>query len=132
MKRLVSIVLSIVVLVQSSAISMDDIAQIDEFIEHAKFHNQEYGDNLVVFISKHYGELMAEHEKDHQEEKERHEKLPFKQNSSAVSTYVFVLNTDSLELKEPLDFQSKKHTYFYEVSTSSCFLEGLLQPPRFS
>ena len=132
MKKLVSIVLSLVVLVQSSAISMEDIVQIDDFIEHAKFHSQEYGDNLIVFISKHYGDLMIEHEKDHQEEKEQHEELPFKQNSNVIASYAFLLQSENLDIKLPLAVQSKEHTYFYKVSLPSCYLEGLFQPPRLS
>ncbi len=64
-------------MIQSFGLCFDDMVQIDEFIEHAQFHSEAYGDNVIVFISKHYGELKADHEKDHQEEKEDHEKLPF-------------------------------------------------------
>ena len=78
---------------QCFGLSIKDIGQIDELIEHAQMHNQEYGDNIFVFISKHYGELKAAHEKEHQEEKEDHEKLPFKQQSSITAMNVFVLLT---------------------------------------
>ena len=93
MSKLFSISLSLVILIQSLGISIADIAQIDEFIEHAQFHSEQHGDNVLVFISKHYGELKASHEKEHQEEKEDHEQLPFQHQSHISLIPAFVLNT---------------------------------------
>ena len=60
---------------QSIGIHLSDLVQLDEFIEHAQFHSKEYGDNVFVFISKHYGELKAEHDAQHKEEQEEHQQL---------------------------------------------------------
>ena len=131
MVKLFSIALSFTILFQSIGITMNDLVQIDDFIEHAQFHNKEYGDNLLAFISKHYGELKASHQKHHQEEKEEHQKLPFQSCSHVISTSVLDLITNDTELKS-LDFYDvKKHHFFYKSSSSSPHLQGLLQPPRF-
>lgn len=106
--------------------------QIDEFIEHAQFHSEQYGDNVFVFISKHYGELKANHDKEHQEEKEDHEQLPFQKHSQISSMNAFVLNT-SKEVYHIPDFSEfKTNNFHYQAPSSSLHLEGLLQPPRHS
>lgn len=130
MSRLFSISLSFVILIQSFGFSFGDIAQIDEFIEHAKFHNEQYGDNVLVFISKHYGDLKAEHNKEHQEEKEDHEQLPFQHQTHTSSITAFVLNStrDEFKLQEFSEFRT--HNFFYQEPSSSLHLEGLFQPPR--
>lgn len=115
---------------QSFGMSFSDLSQIDEFVEHAQFHNEQYGDNTIVFIAKHYGELKAAHEKEHQEEKEDHEQLPFQQYSNMYSISVFVLNTSKNELKI-LEFpEFRTHNFFYQAPSSSLHSEGLFQPPR--
>nr|WP_238566877.1 hypothetical protein [Nonlabens ulvanivorans] len=122
MSKLISISISIIILMQSFGIQINDISQIDEFIEHAQFHNEEYGDNIIVFIAKHYGELKAEHAQDHQEEKEEHEELPFQQQSQLTSITAIVFNTQRSELKllEPLEY--KKHNFFYQHHLHHCIV----------
>ena len=121
--------MSFVLLFQTFGISASDIAQLDEFIEHAKFHSEQYGDNVFVFISKHYGELKADHDKEHQEEKEEHEQLPFQQHSQVSSAMVFVLNTNQ-EFRTSEVSDLKVHTFIYKEPSSSLHSEGLFQPPR--
>lgn len=129
--KLFSIALSFTILFQSLGITLNDIVQIDDFIEHAKFHSKEYGDNVFVFISKHYGDLKTSHQKQHQEEQEDHKKLPFQNCSHLVSIIVLHLGTGLTELKSTIFSEVKKHHFFYRSPSSSPHLEGLLQPPRF-
>ena len=120
------------ILLQSFGIHLDDIVQMDELIEHAKFHSEQYGDNVIVFLSKHYGELKADHQEQHQEEKEDHEKLPFNHHCHITSVTAFVATSfnSGLEQLEILDFKSA--TFFYQAPSSSLHAEGILQPPRIS
>ena len=130
MFKLTSIAISLLILIQSFNIHFDDIVEMDELIEHAQFHAQEYGDNFFVFISKHYGELKADHSQKHQEEKEDHEQLPFQHQCNSVSFSAFVLNQVAeypLEIDLVYDFDSN---FFYQDSYHSLAQEGLLQPPR--
>lgn len=130
MSKLFSITLSLIIFTQSLGMTINDVVQIDEFIEHAKFHSQQYGDNVLVFISKHYGDLKADHEKEHQEEKEDHEQLPFKHHSISTSQLVFIFHTDKEEFGKTL-FQKNSKTYFHYLSLfSSLHKRGLFQPPK--
>ncbi|MFD1063128.1 hypothetical protein ACFQ1Q_07705 [Winogradskyella litorisediminis] len=130
MSRLFSISLSFVILIQSFGIGLADLTQIDEFIEHAQFHSEQYGDNVFVFISKHYGELKAEHNKEHQEEKEDHEQLPFQHQTHISSITACVLDSKKDEFKTPEFSEFRTHNFYYKEPSSSLHLEGLFQPPR--
>lgn len=130
MTKLFSIATALLILFQSFNVHFDDLVELDELIEHAQFHAEEYGDNFFVFISKHYGELKAEHNQQHQEEKEQHEQLPFQHQSQSPSLYAFVLNTpiETSTFVEVGVYRSVN--YFYQASYHSLAQEGLLQPPR--
>ena len=132
LKNIISISLSFVVLIQSFGIGLPDMEQIDELIEHAQFHNETYGDNFLVFVSKHYGELKAEHNKQNQEEKEDHEQLPFQHHASFNSLTATVLFTHKIEFSFPDFSENKIHQFHYQEASSSMHLEGILQPPRLS
>ncbi len=130
MLKLISIAVSLLILTQSFNIHFSDIVELDEFIEHAQFHAEEHGDNFFVFISKHYGELKAEHSQKHQEEKEDHEQLPFQHQYQTASLSAFVLNNVPEYPTEPEIRACRSVNYFYQASYHSLTPEGLFQPPR--
>lgn len=134
MNRLFSIALSFTILLQSLGFQLMDIAQFDELIEHAQYHNQQYGDSILVFISKHYGELKSDHVKQHQEEQKDHEKLPFNHSSCSHSTSIsaFVFNTFKHEFNYSDFSENIEANYHYHAPNSSLHDKGLLQPPRLS
>ena len=111
---------------------MSDLSQMGELVEHAQFHSEEYGDDFLVFISKHYGELKTDHEEQHQEEKKEHEKLPFQHLSHLASSAVYVLNTTTTEFKSIEFSEFKKPNFFYQEQASTLHALGILQPPRIS
>tara|TARA_R110002124_G_scaffold87407_1_gene224972 strand:+ start:462 stop:818 length:357 start_codon:yes stop_codon:yes gene_type:complete len=115
---------------QSFGISFNDLSQIDEFIEHAQFHNEQYGDSVFVFMSKHYGELKADHNKEHQEEKENHEQLPFQNQTNVSLISAFTLNSNNETFKTPEPFELKSYNFYYLEPTSSVYSSGPFQPPR--
>ncbi len=131
MTKLLSILTALLILIQSFNISFGDITQLDELLEHAVFHKDQYGDNLFVFISKHYGELKEDHHKNHKEEHEEHENLPFQHNSSThhmVNALVLFPNNVA---REKFEVHSKKGNCFhYLQSDSSGYQSGVFQPPR--
>lgn len=132
MSKLFSIIMSSVILLQSFGMHVDDLVQIDEFIEHAQFHSEQYGDTVFVFISKHYGELKAAHDQEHQEEREDHEQLPFQHNSHTVTILDFTLNSAILDFKTFDFLEFRIHNFHYNAPLSSLHAEGILQPPRHS
>jgi len=129
-KALFSISISFLVLLQSVGLHYNDVVQLDEFLDHARFHSEQYGDNVLVFISKHYGDLKAEHDKEHQEEKEDHEQLPFQHQGhfSSVAAITFLDNAPALQVP---DLMAHTQTNFHYLAPhSSLHAQGLLQPPR--
>jgi len=130
MSKLFAILLTSLILVQSLHIDYDDIVQFDELIEHAQFHKAEYGDNFFVFISKHYGELKADHNQKHQEEEQEHKQLPFQcSDHMLLITAFFIQDTFSeLEIIEFMEINTVN--FHYHSSLSSLHKKGLLQPPK--
>lgn len=130
MSKLIAIILSGFVLIQSFHIGAEDILQIDELIEHAQFHKQEYGDNFFVFVSKHYGELKVEHSKNHQEEQKDHEQLPFQcqGHSTVIIASLPFKNCNSVNAVEVVN--TSESNFYYLNLYSSLHEKELLQPPR--
>ena len=118
------------ILIQSFDIAFDDIGQLDELLEHAGFHAEKYGDNLLVFISKHYGELKEQHDKDHQEEKKEHEKLPFQNPCHCTSVTAIIINSTLSYLITTQTPETAKANFYYLLPVSSLHAKGLFQPPR--
>jgi hypothetical protein len=130
MAKILSITLSFLVLFQSFNLDLSDLAQIDELLEHAEFHSEKYGDNFLEFISKHYGELQKEHSRDHQEEKQEHEELPFTQHCCTHAFTAFVLTKIQLpELKTNglVDFTAN---FYYLDNYASIEKFDIFQPPK--
>lgn len=129
MGKIASIVLSLCILLQSFNIHFDDLLELDALIEHAQFHSEEYGDDFFVFISKHYGELKAEHHKQNREEQDKHDQLPFQhQTNTALSA--FVLTQESFYTNLSSSVQFKLANFFYQATYHSRSLDRLLDPPR--
>lgn len=130
MSKLFSISLSLIIVFQSIGITFIDIVQIDEFIEHAKFHSEEYGDNVFVFISKHYGKLKVDHEKQHQEEKEEHEQLPFQNQYVSITFFTMFLAKTEFDIFCFTKYNP--HNFYYKEPFSFLHSKDLFQPPRLS
>lgn len=119
-------------LLQSFGYSLDFIYKLNEIYEHAEFHKAEYGDDLVLFLSKHYGEQMMTHQEEHKEEQGEHEELPFKQLSNSLCSTIFIVNAEMAYFTESLFVESYRHTFMYKRQFSSIYKDTLLRPPRMS
>ena len=127
MDKLFSIAFSILILAQSINVNLNDIMQVDELLGHYQLHAEEYGDNLLVFVSKHYGELKKEHTDENQEE---HEKLPFQELTNMASSLVFIFDHKHF-FKQKTDYTAYTDAFFYYNSSKSSFHnKGIFQPPR--
>ncbi|WP_296311771.1 hypothetical protein [Winogradskyella sp. UBA3174] len=130
MSKLFAISLSALMLIQSFNIGADDIMQLDELMKHAQFHEQEYGDNLFVFLSKHYGDLKAEHSKNHQEEQKDHEQLPF-QCQGHVSSVIAFMPHHSFLCSDDIEILDTTESNFHYLNLYHSLLDKeLLQPPK--
>lgn len=130
MSKLFAISLSALMLIQSFNIGTDDILQFDELLEHAQFHKQEYGDGFFVFLSKHYGELKAEHSRNHQEQQKDHEQLPFQCQGHATTVIAF-MSQDLQSYSNDIEVLDSTESNFHYLNLYSSLLDKeLLQPPK--
>jgi hypothetical protein len=116
---------------QSFNLGPSDILQLDELMEHAQFHKQEYGDSFFVFLSKHYGELKEEHTKNHQEEQHEHEQLPFQchgHNTSILAFFDIGLH-ESFDDNMGISISTEANFHYLNLYASLNETE-LLQPPK--
>lgn len=131
MSKLVAISFSLLMLFQSISIDMDDLIQLDELVEHSQFHKEQYGDNFFVFVSKHYGELKAEHNQKHQDEQDDHDELPFSHHSCThhvTTAYIGAIFGIPLDKTEPQ--VSRTNQFFYQLPSGTLFPSGIFQPPK--
>jgi len=130
MIKFFSLVTSCLILIQSLNINFNDIVQLDELIEHSKFHSEAYGDNFFLFIAKHYGELKQEHSKEHQEEKKKHEQLPFNHQSCAHSSIDFVSIIYDIPLLKSLPITTNSSNFYYQELYSLFEKSSVFEPPK--
>jgi len=117
-------------LVQSLHLGMADLAQLDGFFAHAQFHKQKYGDNLLVFISKHYGELKTEHDQEHKEEQQDHENLPFNHQACSDLSTAFVLSGAEFAVPKSAQVADTALDFFYQESYYQIENSDIFQPPK--
>ena len=127
MQKLVAIVYSFLILVQSLNISLEDVSKFSALLEHAEYHQEVYGDSLIEFISEHYGSDYLEHNAEHQQ----HKDLPFKSNHQTcihISFFIGVASTDYILTAKSLN--DIPFNYFYKESVSLFEKSSVFQPPK--
>ncbi|MDG1571263.1 hypothetical protein OZ410_02985 [Robiginitalea sp. M366] len=131
MIRLWSFLLSTVMLLQGLHWSLPDLAQLDDLLEHARYHKETFGDNFLTFVSKHYGDQKADHSQKHQEEQEQHDQLPFQHALHAGACPVFLMKNPGFVLtpQEDPDTESLRN-FYYLLTGSAGYQTGIFQPPR--
>ncbi|WP_318343356.1 hypothetical protein [Flagellimonas baculiformis] len=130
MKKIFTIGTALLIFLQSVNIHFNDLVEMDKLFEHYQFHSDEYGDNFIVFLSKHYGKLKASHSEKHQEEQQEHEQLPFQHQSQCSQLMAFVVEPEPFfqsNSEIPLDITSNFH---YQISYSPIWGDGPFQPPK--
>ncbi len=132
MIKLFSIFLSVLILFQGLNFSKIDLKQINDLLEHIQLHSDRYGDDLLVFLSKHYGELEEKHSQEHQDEDKNHKDLPFNHNCCVHSYVVFVLTRSELQIKNPEPQIRKESDFYYQALYSSTERSDIFQPPKLS
>lgn len=132
MIKLFSIFISVLILFHSLNFSKIDLDQMKELLEHIELHKNKYGDGLLVFLSKHYGESEQKHSRDHGEEDKNHEDLPFNHNCCVHSFIVYVLTRSELQIKNPELQIRKKSDFYYQELYSSTERSDIFQPPKLS
>ena len=130
MNKIIAIGTGLLIFLQSINIHFNDLVELDELVEHYQYHSEEYGDDFLVFVSKHYGKQKADHTQKHQEEKEDHEKLPFQHQSQCSQLLVFVLDAKTgLETRSEIPLTTSGN-FHYQISYSTIWGDSPFQPPK--
>lgn len=109
---------------------MGDLTHIDKLLEHAEFHSEKHGDNLIAFFSKHYGELQKEHSQNHQEEEKKHEELPFNHHCCSHSFTSFILSKIEISIEKTEPVTDLALNFHYLENYSSFEKSDIFQPPK--
>jgi hypothetical protein len=127
MSRLIAILYSVFILIQSFNINFEDISKFKILLNHVNYHAETYGDSFVDFLSEHYGNTKLQDSKDHKE----HNDLPFKDcklHSHIITSYT--LNTISYDIGY-INFIEIPIHFLYKESTSLFEKLSVFQPPQF-
>lgn len=130
MARACSLLLSALLLIQSMNLDMRDLLQLNDLLEHARFHSDKYGDTFLVFLSKHYGALEEAHKEAHQEEQQEHEELPFNHQACNHVVAPFVLFGKPFPVLKSGPPAATRSNFYYQESYSSLESFEIFQPPR--
>lgn len=130
MKILVAISLSLLVLFQSAGLCVSDFFMLKDLIEHAEYHSEEYGDNLITFFEKHYGSLKTEHQEQESQEQTQHENLPFQHSTSHQLLIEGIVSDYKVTLNKNTKINKVKSHFYYENHYSFLETTSILQPPQ--
>lgn len=126
MQKIFSILLSLLILLQSLNITIEDVVHFEVLLDHAEFHQDEYGDSFVAFLTSHYFEIN----KDSNEHKE-HKNLPFKNKIENFTQVNLACLNETLVFETKETTQPKfSTTYFYTETYSYSNKTSIFQPPR--
>lgn len=126
MKKIISILLISLILIQTSSIGFDDILKVKNLYEHARYHYETYGDSFFEFLAEHYGDEMASHQNEHKE----HQKLPLKHMDNCLQHHVsFTFNDIQFNLNCDCIIHINSN-YFYKELVSSFENSPVFQPPK--
>ncbi len=119
-------------LFQSTTLSISTLVSIDDLLSHMQFHQETYGDSIMVFMSKHYGTEKHAHDSQHDHDPADHDRLPFNHNHHQCNHVpVVTFFTDYTAYLNPVIFRDfKKAKFIYTAPTSSIHVLGILQPPK--
>lgn len=109
---------------------MREFAHLGQLVAHAQFHAEKYDDDIMVFLSKHYGELAPEHSKDHQEEKKAHDELPFNHYCSSYTPMAFVIHIFNVPPIQTVPILNRTLDFFYLDNYSFLEKSDIFQPPQ--
>ncbi len=131
MIRLTSILLSALMLLQSLHFGVSDLLQLDDFMQHVRYHQEEFGDSFLTFLSKHYGDQKEKHQQDKREEQSDHEQLPFQQTLQHMLGHAqFYVPGRLLWDNPPENGESQSHKFYYLSQSPTVHTDGIFQPPR--
>lgn len=129
MKTFMSILLTQFILLQAFHIGYEDVAKVETLLEHASYHQKQFGDSFIEFLIEHYSNENDSSIVVHKE----HQNLPFKKNLNHFGNSPFLISYDigCFELTITVT-QAKENTFFYTEPVTELSYSKLLQPPKFA
>lgn len=128
MLKMIALLLSQLILLQSSNLCVHDFSKIQTLIEHAQFHKENYGDSFIEFVLEHYSESDDENIVHHSD----HENLPFKQDINHSNFQLIYLSiSPTIEIAQIPTLSVNKVVFFYQEPSTNSVLKSLFQPPKF-
>ncbi|MUU78590.1 hypothetical protein [Winogradskyella endarachnes] len=127
MGKVIAFSFSLLILIQSFNIGLEDFSKFSALMEHANYHKEKYGDNFLEFLVQHYGDKQEVHQDEHKE----HEDLPFK-DAQQICSHIntpFINFTIAFKLKER-EHISIPFNFHYEDTFSSFEKPTFFHPPK--
>lgn len=125
MSRLLYFTMSILILMQSANVGLDELSKFDALVQHAQFHKEQYGDSFFEFLAEHYGSKTHKHQHDGQS----HENLPFKHHDSS-HFHTFLAENLEFGFKSNPETYFHKPVFFYKEPSSIFEKTPVFQPPK--
>ncbi|MCK5401618.1 MAG: hypothetical protein KAJ28_08280 [Flavobacteriaceae bacterium] len=127
MSKIIAILYSSLMLVQSFNIGFEDISKLNTLLTHVSYHQENYGDSFFDFLEEHYGNGEYQHGSNHEE----HDELPFKHSHQTCLDIhsSFTLNTTYFDV-EYHSFIEIPLNFFYKESHSLFEKQKVFQPPK--
>ena len=129
MSKVIAISYAFLILVQSFNVNFEDISKIKTLLEHADYHQKNYGDSFLEFIEEHYGDEFYQHDVKHKE----HDNLPFKdgQQLASQTNITFTINLVNYNIQYS-SFIEIPVNFIYKESHSVFEKRSVFQPPKFA
>tara|TARA_R110000751_G_scaffold146601_1_gene250597 strand:+ start:7430 stop:7864 length:435 start_codon:yes stop_codon:yes gene_type:complete len=127
MSKILAITYSLLILVQSFNINLEDISKFSVLLEHAEFHEEMYGDTFFEFLAEHYGDTRDSHDNEHKE----HEDLPFKDSHHMCThintSFIGLANNFEINYQEFIEIPFNFH---YNETITDAVKTSIFQPPK--
>lgn len=128
--KLISIILTLVILNQSVFVHANDLLAITDLVEHYEFHQKKYNDDFLTFVSKHYGSQKKSHNDSNKDEKSSHDNLPFQHANHHSSLTLYFEQQTVSTTDRPVITEADVKTLKNEALTHNLFSSGVFQPPK--
>ncbi len=125
-----SILLSMLVLLQGLNLHLKDVLELSALMEHLEMHRASYGDDLYSFLEKHYGPKMSEHEREGHRDGGNHDRLPFKELASCSIGIHFVVLPGTIDRNDSPETMPEEPSFQYLENYSFLSPADIFQPPR--
>jgi len=132
MLKVYAFILSGLFLIQSVNIHFEDVLAFNELLEHAEMHQNRYGDDFLVFISKHYGSLKDAHKLQHEQEEKGRQHQPIEHDCNTQIQTALEWQYIAYSVIKVIHQIEVNPNFYYQDQFSTFEKESIFQPPKFT